>query len=548
MNLRSTIFAVLFPMTAMAAGTSAHYTLTADALDAAGSAGASAHYSHGGHMRSPAGTGASSHYENTVGFHAATAPELPPEIVVSLVTGGDVPGLPGAKFAGANELPGPFSGDAVLTKIKLANGLTVVALVRPSGVLVKVGDTLAGTGNAVISKLYAMSRGAFLAELKLGTGSPVVTLANNKLVCFDTGMGIELVARSGNVAPGGLTAFKAFHACAGDAEGDVFYKAILSDLTNVDTGLWVRPFAGASKLLVKEGHMVDVGNGVKRVNSVAAFPTVSKSQAEGRVLYGEHSVILRLTVGGDHAIVVIPAEATGPADWTVIARTGGDAPGGVGKFSTLGLPAVEDTNVAFRAALKLSASVSSANNAIVVAGGSIIARKGSVAPGTSNVFSSFADPAVGAAGQASFIAKLAGATTLSDDAIWEIRANVLSLVARESYPAPGLGAISIRSIARYAHPGGGLGPCFLATLNGVPLSTSVALFGVPAAGGPAVDLARTGDQFNVVGTMRTLTAIKALKMDLGSEGIARGYNNTSVFIVGSFGVLRSALIELPVVP
>ena len=60
--------------------------------------------------------------------------------------------------------------------------------------------------------------------------------------------------------------------------------------------------------------------------------------------------------------------------------------------------------------------------------------------------------------------------------------------------------------------------------------------------------ARTGDQFDVGGMMRTLTLIKALKMDNGSQGVARGYDNTSVFMIGSFGVRNSALIALPVTP
>ncbi len=544
MNLRGTILAVLALLSAvaMASGGSAHYTLSAATLDGGGTAGASAHYSNGGHILSPAGTGASAHYGNTVGFQFAAG------LTVSLLSGGDVPGLPGATIVGSNEVPGPFPGDAVLTKIKLLSGATVSALVRPSGVLVKVGDTLASAGNAAISKLYAMSGGAFLAELKLGTGSPVATLTNNRLVCFAPNAGIEVVARSGDVASGGFSTFKRFSACTGDATGDVFIGATLNDLTTLDTGVWVRPVGGMLKLLVKKGQNVDLGSGQKRVNIVAAFAFASKSQAEGRVLYGDHSIITRLTIGTEHGIVVIPAAANSSAEWTVVARTGGDAPGGIGKFSTLGLPAAEDTNVAFKALLQPSSSVSAANNAIVVAGGTVIARKGNLAPGTGNLFFSFADPAAGAPGQASFVARLAGVSAASDEGLWEMRDSALGLVARESDPAPGLSPLKIRSIIRNAHPPGGLGPVFMATLNGVPFSTYQILYGVPAIGGPAVDLARTGDQFDVGGMMRTLTLIKALKMDNGSQGVARGYDNTSVFMIGSFGVRNSALIALPVTP
>ena len=550
MNLRGTIFAVLALLSAAAlgAGSSPHYSISASTLDGAGTAGASVNYSHGGHLLSPAGNGASTHYGNIVGFHAATEPEPPLGLTVNLETGDPVPGLIGATFVGATDLPGQFSGDAVLTRIKLSNGSTVGALVRPSGVLVKVGDSLATAGNAVISKLYAMSRGAFLAELKPGTGSPLATLANNKLVCFDTGAGIQVVARTGNVAPGGVTTFKLFRACTGDASGDVFFAGVLNGLRNVDTGVWVRPFGGDLKFLVKEGQSVDLGSGLKRINSITAFAFPSRSQAEGRVLYDAHSIVARLTIGSDHAIVVLPASATSSAGWIVVALAGGDAPGGIGKYLSLGLPASEDTNVAFKATLKLSSSVSAANNVIVVAGGAVIARKGSLAPGTGNVFSNFYDPAAGIPGQASFVARLAGAGSASDEGLWELRNSVVGLVARESDPAPGLGPITIRSFTRNVHPGGGLGPVFVATLNGVPSSTSTVLYGVPATGGPAVDLARTGDQFDVAGTMRTLTSLQALDAERGTGGLARGYDNSRVFMIGGVGNKHIALFALPVLP
>lgn len=137
---------------------------------------------------------------------------------------------------------------------------------------------------------------------------------------------------------------------------------------------------------------------------------------------------------------------------------------------------------------------------------------------------------------------------MSDEGLWELRDNVLSLVAREASPAPGLSPLTIRSITRNAHPGGGLGPVFMVMLNGTSVFSRVALYGVPAAGGPAIDIARTGDQFGIGGSMQTLTLIKALKLDIGTQGVSRGYNDTSVFMIGSFGAAHTALIELPVVP
>lgn len=547
MNLRSTILAVLFPMAAMAAGGSAHYTLTADILDGAGSSGASAHYAHGGHLLSPAGSGASAHYSNGVGFQAQTVEDP----ALNIITGTNIPGLPGAKFVTASKTPSTNPGDAILTLIKLANGTKVSALVRPSGVLVKVGDTFPAAGNAQFSKLFAMSSGAFLAELKVGTGSPAATLANNKLVCFDTGTALELIARTGQLAPGTTSTFKAFQACAGSTAGDVFLVATVNAVPSADVGIWARPNGGALHLLARESQTENLGNGAKPITVIAAMPTVSKSPTEGRVLYGGTSILARFTQGKELVNVAIPATATSRADWTILARTNGAAPGGIGTYLILGLPAAEGTNVAFKATLRTAGAVTAGNNTIVVADGTIIARKGQLAPGTTATFLTFDDPAAGSASSASFTAKLAGATTASDTGLWESRANTLGLVAREGSAAPDIaGGVTIKAVTRFAHPGGHLGPVFIATLQGtgVTIANNTALYAVPAGGGPALDLARTGDQFDIGGTMRTLRIIRALDIALGTVGTARGYTDSTVFMLGSFTGGVSALLELPVTP
>ena len=476
------------------------------------------------------------------GAFEAAAPVGP---TVGITTGGAVPGAPvGTTFAGATGLPGADEGDIGATNIKLPNGKTVKALVNSSGIIIKVGDALAGAGGAEIAKLDSMSFGVFQAELKVGTGTPAATLATNKVVCFEGGSGIQVLARSGQAAPGGST-FKSFRGSCGDAAGNVFIAGILNDGTSVDGGLWSIPTGGALTLLVKEGQTLDLGNGPKRVNAISSFPAGLKSQAEGRVHYGSDSIITRLTLGADHAIAAIPASGSA---WTIIARTGGDAPATLGKYLTLGLPAAEGTNVAFTAVLKTAGAVSTANNKLVVANGVVIARKGDAAPGTSGTFTAFEDVAAGSAGQASFTANISGATAATDSGLWEYRSSALSLVARQGDAAPDLSGVTIASISRFAHPGGGLGPVFVATIGGATTTTNVGLFGVPATGGSALNLARTGDLFDVGGTMRKLTMINALKMDAGNEGVARGYTDTSVFMIGSFGATRSALIEFPVAP
>ena len=281
------------------------------------------------------------------------------------------------------------------------------------------------------------------------------------------------------------------------------------------------------------------------------MPTVGKSPTEGRVLYGGTSILARFTQGRELVNVAIPATATSRADWTILARTNGAAPGGIGTYLILGLPAAEGTNVAFKATLRTAGAVTAGNNTIIVADGTIIARKGQLAPGTTATFLTFDDPAAGSASSASFTAKLAGATTASDTGLWESRASTLALVAREGSAAPTIGSgVTIKAVTRFAHPGGNLGPVFLATLQGtgVTIANNTALYAVPAGGGPALDLARTSDQFDIGGTMRTLRIIRALDIDLGSEGTARGYTDSTVFMLGTFTGGVSALLELPVTP
>jgi hypothetical protein len=474
---------------------------------------------------------------------------------LTFASGGSVTGAgAGTTIAYVRELPTPRGYDAVLTKLKLSSGVLLDAFVRESAVVLKVGDTLEGANGAQVSKLYAMSYGVFLAELKLGTGSPATTAATNKVVCRETDDDIfEIIARSGSAATGTTSTFKSFSAATGTStRSTALFKANTNESTISDTGLWAVNAEGARTLLVKEGQTINIGNGAKRVNGIAAFPFGFRSQAEGRVIYQNSSIITRMTVGTDHVIAAIPADATSVSEWTIIARTGGDAPNQLGKYATLGIPAAENDYVVFKATLAPSSTVTIANNAILVGSYDntawLLAREGDTAPGTSKRFSSFEDPAAGSDGLASFVAKLTDATSATDDGLWVTDGGTPSLVAREGDPAPALsGGVTIRSITRFAHPPNGEGPVFMATLNGATNKTNSVLYGSVAQ--TPVVLARTGDLYDIGGALRPLALIKALKLDLGTKGVARGYTaqgGSAVFAIGVFGTTRSALLKLPI--
>ena len=68
------------PMSAHAAGSSAHYAIPASTVDAGGQRGSSAHYSTEGHLASPAGIGSSAAFGIDSGFFAQT---IPPETTIT---------------------------------------------------------------------------------------------------------------------------------------------------------------------------------------------------------------------------------------------------------------------------------------------------------------------------------------------------------------------------------------------------------------------------------------------------------------------------------
>lgn len=474
--------------------------------------------------------------------------------VILFATKTAVPNQPaGTTFTKMKEVGDAASSDVALTTITLPTGKKADALVRAGAVILKVGDTLAAADSATVATLSPMSNGALLATLKVGTGTPKVTAATSKVVLREHIAAITLIARSGDIAPGGTAKFKSFRTCAGTDAGDVFFEAKLSAPAKADTGLYTRPASGVLKALVLEGQMADVGLGSKKISLIAAMTTLPKSPAEGRVIYNGSSLLARLTMEKDHAIVAIPATATGVADWTVLARTGGTAPGGVGTFLTLGLPAAEGTNLAFQATLAHSATVTKANDSILVASDHIIAREGSPAPDTTANFAKFNDPAAGADGQASFTATLAKVPTSKATGLWEVRTgNVVTLVARTGDTAPGTNnGITLASIKNFAQPASGRGPIFTGTIKGtgVKPATNAVLWGVLKTGGPAVLLVRTGDTFVVDGihpdVLRSFTALHASP---STAGTPRGYTDESVIFTGTFAAHLEAIIELPVLP
>ena len=478
--------------------------------------------------------------EGTYNFNVSATGDTAP--IVLAETRVQIAGEPmGTVFGKLTTAGDSADAKAVLGKLTLPTGKKVDGIVRGGTSILKVGDALAVAGGATVAKLYAMSNGAFLATLKPGTGSPKATGATSNVVLYENTGNLSLIARSGS-GPG---AFKSFGACAATDAGDVFFTT--------STGLYVQPAAGMLTPLVTKGQTINLGNGDKKVTVISAMPSIKGSLAEGRVFLGGTGLLARITMGKDHAIVAIPPTASSPSAWTIIARTGDTAPGMVGAYATLGLPAADDAVVAFQATLAPDIVLSNYkyNDTIIVSGGQLIAREGWGAAGAPGAYSKLSDPAVGSGGRVSFTATLVGVPAAKKTGLWQYNGANLELIARVGDPAPGIsGGVTLGAITSFAQPGGGLGPVFTGTVKGtgVNRANNAALWAVPASSSTVRLIVRTGDKFTIgaVATERTLKSFKALQLDLGTEGTARGYTDKSVLILGTFTDKSEIALEFPI--
>jgi hypothetical protein len=210
-------------------------------------------------------------------------------------------------------------------------------------------------------------------------------------------------------------------------------------------------------------------------------------------------------------------------------------------FATFGNPMINNLrNIAFQSTMAFTGANASNNSGIwVTKNGSLVlaARAGAAAPG-GGVFAKFGDPQLNNDGRIAFTATLQtgvqGVTAATANGIWQISPEgTLSLVARRGSAAPGTSGALFSAFSRLVLPDT-KGPVFTATLttNGTAV-TAANNSGLWATNnsGSVVLVARKGAQ-----PTPTLASISIFNAEAGRSGQARHFrNNGNLLLTAQFG-------------
>jgi hypothetical protein len=101
---------------------------------------------------------------------------------------------------------------------------------------------------------------AFTANL---SGSGVVSGVNDAALWVGAPGNVKMLARRGDQAPGAPAGFKwtSFGAMSASADGDLLFRATISDGATSSAGLWVNTFEGALLPVIRAGDQVDTDPG-----------------------------------------------------------------------------------------------------------------------------------------------------------------------------------------------------------------------------------------------------------------------------------------------
>ncbi len=395
----------------------------------------------------------------------------------------------------------------------------------------------------VTPALNAAGQTAFYAVLT-GAG---LDASNNYGIWSEGSGALSLVARAGSAAPGtppGVTFSSLGFDLALNRSGRIAFAASLGgtgvDVTN-DFGVWSEGSEGLS-LVAREGNAAP-GTAAAVFFGVLGDPTLNDA---GQTAF--HAGLAGAGVDGTNA-TGIWSEGSGAL--SLVVRAGSAAPGtpaGV-NFDSFDPPVLNSAGrVAFLARLSGS-GVDGTNEHGVWSEGSeglsLVARKGSAAPGTpAGVnFSSFEHLVLDSAGRVAFHAYLSGAGLgiTNDTGIWSGGSGTLALVAREGSAAPGTAA------------GTNFGP-FLASpaLNGAGQTAFIASLAGAATGrgiwsedsdGALQLIVRTGDEIEVAeGDERSVVDLNMVPGSGGEDGRSTPLNDAgqiafrALFTDGSSGV------------
>ncbi len=473
-------------------------------------------------------------------------------------TGGPVvaPDLPpGTKFLDFKSAPdiGVASGRIVTT-----DGRKLAAVFNERGeVLLHAQQTMPVGGGEmrVIAKLAAPTGDAVLATLDRRSGA---TAADDQVLFGGLQAGTpKAMARKGQLLAG-LPGVKLKSFLTLDGNGQTtFFSSTLNGAgvtgRNNTAILAAKPPSGSAglpesgamesevRVLVRKGDIVD-GNTVR---TVATLVGSAGTLAEGRWRGGPNSLGVRLTfTDKTQALYLIPAEASGPADWLLIGKSGTlagvDLP--AAELRSFQLPAHAPGSTVFDSLLRVGVGgiVRQNSRAVFDAQGvetrgpislRLLAQTAGPAPAQSNV-QRFLNTLAGL-GRASTV--IANATlpgqAVSRGTIFDARHDgMLVPIARLGEAAPGGGQFA-RFVSVAKPDGPGYGALVSALLrvsgrDGVSVRNRSALFGRDSTG-TMRRLLRAGDLLESAGPGSTLKPVRsfvALAAAAGSIGAARGYD------------------------
>lgn len=308
----------------------------------------------------------------------------------------------------------------------------------PARKIILVGENAPGINNATFDTLWGISinetgQTSFLARTTPNLASGIWTESFGSLA---------FVTRENLPAPGGAAGQSIriiFPPPRLSASGRVVFEGYttFTPTISLPIGVW-------------EGNSTDGITKVALAGTSADIPGITaniiyigKAGATfvgGPAVNAQGSSAFFANLNGSIRVVL---KSVAPTGMSMVARAGTLAPGSTKNFSVFGrtnftiIPTLNNNNdVAFYATLSPAGSGvwAEASGAL-----QLIAENGTLAPGSTDVFSDFNDPRINDAGKLAFAASLSAAAA-ADTGIWSSGLGALTLVAREGEQAAGLGA------------------------------------------------------------------------------------------------------------
>ncbi len=402
------------------------------------------------------------------------------------------------------------------------NGAGAIELIARTGSVAPGGGRFLALGNPVYNNNEAV---AFIGTLAGGNST------NDTGVWSSSGGSLALVARAASQAPGypnGVT-FTAFSGIALPDQGGVLIRASVSD---GGVGIWAGDSINNLQLILKEGDIVG-GDSVSKFVFLPTLPYVggqSRGFAQATGAFVCH-VLLSSKING---IAEIAGTSTQLVEESLASAPGTSG----GEFSGFSNPAVNAGGyVAFTGTLATGVGGVSGSNRIGIWADDntgtlqLIARSGSAAPGTSATFRNLGDPVYSGSEAVAFRASLnlgTGEANSSNDAgIWSDSGGSLALVAREGSQAAGCPTgVTFKLFNALALPDQN-GVLLLATLNGdssagINSTNNVGIWAVNSSGNLQL-VVRTGQTVNG----KVITGLRFLPTLTQVQGQTRNFSQAT---------------------